>query len=200
MIEVAIGLLLGGAVFRLRGWRGFEQITGRGAFTARLVWATCMGLLAFASWAGPVQAATVGVGMFLGCLAPWWRSLSLASSEKDGPLLGQVVRHTARGILWPAPAAVLLVAVSWALELVVAWFPALGGAWVPSLDAAWGPALLLLASGLACTPAYFAGKWLRRRFPARAPGHTESGEVLFGAAMGAATAAGSLLCPMETPA
>lgn len=177
MIAAGIGLLLGGAAFRIRGWSGFERITGRGAFTARLFWAVCMGLLALASWAGPVHAAAVGIGMFLGCLPPWWRSLSLEASAEDGPLLGQVVRHTARGMIWPGVAALLLLAASW-----VPWF-----------GAAWGPALLLAASGLACTPAYFAGKWLRRRFPSWAPGHTETGEVLFGAAMGAAVAAGGLL-------
>lgn len=190
---IAAGLLVGAVAFRVRGWSGFRRLTGRGAFTARLLWAICMGWLALAAWAGPVQAATIGVGMFLGCLPPWWRSLSLEASAADGPLLGQVVRHTARGMIWPGVAAVLLVVVSWALELVAAWWPALGGAWVPSLDAAWGPALLLAASGLACTPAFVAGQWLRRLFPSWAPGHTETGEVLFGAAMGAAVAAGGAL-------
>lgn len=166
---ILLGAVLGALLFRLRGWDGLKRLTGRGAFTGRLIWATSMGLLAAGAGASWADAALIGTGLFLGCLAPWWRSLSLGANPADGPALWQYARHAARGLIWPLPAAALLGASS-----AASWW--LFGGDPLALDP-WRPALILAASGLACVPAYQIGKWTG--------GGTAHGELVFGAAMGA---------------
>jgi len=90
----------------------------------------------------------------------WWRTLTLGRNPEDGPAWRQWLLHTARGVLWTAPAAAL------------AW-------WLGC-----SPFALLLA-GLLCAPAYEAGWRLDRR---GGLGGTEWGECFFGAAIGVALA------------
>lgn len=172
---ILLGMILGGAAFRIRGWSGFGRITGRGATTARVFWGACMGLLAWASWAPGVVALALAAGLFLGALPGWYRSLSLGRAPQDRPALGAYLRHFLRGVAWTLPAGVLAGAMAWWLG---------GSAW---------PAVLVGASGVLCVPAYEVGWRLRPMWDARSPGATEIGEALFGAAIGAAIGAGGLL-------
>jgi len=155
VIEALLGALLGGVGFRLRGSAWVSLVTGRGATTARILcWAMPLAALAWVCglvWWGAVLLA---LGLWAGCLAPWWDSLDLG--RVDGALARDLAMHAARGVLWAAPAALALLIAGAGL-----W-------WIP------------LAASLACTPAYALG-WAV--VPARA---TEVGEVLFGAALGAA--------------
>lgn len=170
---------IGGAAFRLRGSAAFERITGRGAFTARAGWGAVMALVAWVCGAGWDVAALTGLGAFLGALPGWYRSLSLGLNQADGPVGAQYLRHFARGLFWPLPAAVLpgayLAAWAWWLGLP-AW----------SLDL-WLPFLVVAASGLACLPAYLVGKAVDRTRM------TEVGEVLFGGVMAAAVSSRLLI-------
>ena len=65
MIATLLGALVGAVGFRLKGSAIFEQITGRGATTARIVcWAIPMGILSL--YHVPWQYAfLVGLGFFL---------------------------------------------------------------------------------------------------------------------------------------
>ncbi len=177
-IILPIALLIGASGFRLRGDAAFQRWTGRGATTARLVcWALPMGGLAWVAGHPPVTAVLLGLGLFLGCLPPWWRSLTLGRNAADGGALGQYARHAARGLLWAAPAAALL-AVDYGAG---AW---LVGASIPRAILASGAPVLLLG-GLSCVPAYELG-WRLRPAGSVRPGATEVGEGIFGAAMAGA--------------
>ena len=174
-----IALLIGASGFRLRGDAAFQRWTGSGATTARLVcWALPMGVLAWVAGHPLTTAALIGLGMFVGCLAPWWHSLTLGRSKADGGALGQYARHAARGMLWTAPAAALL-AVDWIAGAAVMDLS------IPHAIASSG-ALVVLAGGLACVPAYELGWRLRPYGNLLRPGATEVGEAVFGAALAAA--------------
>jgi hypothetical protein len=129
---VILAALVGAAGFRLRGSAAFERITGRGATTARLVcWAVPVALVAWTSveaWAAAILAAA----LYLGAVPGWWRSLSLGRNPRDGAWLDAAARHTARGLVWAAPAAAVV--------------GGLGGAW-------WG----VLLAGAAVVAPYEAG-------------------------------------------
>lgn len=155
------GALIGAAGFWLRGAALFARATGRGATTARVVaWAVPLALLCWAATPLPgCWALALAVALWLGSLPGWWGSIDLG--RNDGWWARDAALHTARGVLWGAPAAVVL------------WLA--GGAW-------WWPVL----AGLACAPAYEIGWRLRPVGDARRPAATEIGEILFGAAMGAA--------------
>lgn len=155
MDQVIVGALVGALLFRLRGAALFQRITGRGKTTADAVWAFGLAVMA---WPGLWQTAVLAVMLWLGGRAGWWKSLTLGRNPADGPPWQQWARHTARGLLWVAPSAVL------------AW-------WLGS-----SPAFLVLA-GLACAPAYEAGWRLAGK---GGLGGTEWGECFFGAALGAA--------------
>lgn len=155
MMHLLLGVIVGGALFRMRGAAIFERVTGRGKTTADAVWAAGLAALAMPGW---WQAAPLAFAFWLGGRAGWWRSLTLGRNPMDGPVWRQWALHTARGLLWTAPAAAL------------AW-------WMGA--SAWP----LLLAGLACAPAYEAG-W-RLEGVARLGG-TEWGECFFGAAIGAA--------------
>ena len=165
VIGAILGAILGAGGFWLRGAAVFARVTGRGATTARIVaWAAPLALLAWL--ATPLQwwwCVALGVALWVGCLPGWWESIDLG--RNDGGWARDAALHTARGVLWGAPAAAVL-----ALA---------GGAW-------WWPVL----AGLACVPAYEAGWRLRPVGDARRPAATEIGELLFGAALGAAVLAG----------
>jgi len=162
-LAVAGGALVGAMLFRLRGSSAFERWTGRGATTARIVWAAGMAGVAHLAGATWQEAAALGAGLFVGCIQPWWQSLSLGDNAADGATVGQYLRHGLRGLWWTLPAALAVAAYASAIGL-------------PE----WRPAAILAAAGLACVPAYQIGKW---SWPGRA---TEVGEVLFGGAIGAA--------------
>lgn len=206
---ILLGAILGGIGFRLRGWSGFEEAVGRGGTTARIAcWAVPMGGLAWIAGHAPLASGLIALGLFLGCLPPWWRSITLGRSAADGGALGQYARHAGRGLLWTLPAAVLLAVNAIALPAIlgvsgwpalfhsdasivlavdsIGWpsFQSLGG-W-PALFGSGGP--ILLAGGLACVPAYEIGWRVRPMGNLFRPGATEVGEVLFGAAMGVAVA------------
>lgn len=164
----------GAALFRLRGSGSFWQATGRGATTARWLWA---GYLALCAWlvddgtehdwsAGvylsllepepwawsrpmPVLVLALATALWLGCVAGWWRSLGVRSAW-------EVAKHSARGVLWTGPAAMVLV------------LSGLGSPWP------------LLLAGALCGPIYLAARlvWPWYAVPA--------GEWAFGGAVSAA--------------
>ncbi len=153
---LALFIALGAAGFWLRGAAVFQRFTGRGATTARLfAWALPMGAASalVTDW---YNAAAVAVALYLGTLAGWWRSLDLGRHE--GEWLRDFVLHSARGLLWTLPAALVCAAASLSLTAAVP----------------------LIAAGLACGLIYELG-W--RVYPPRA---TEIGETAFGAAIGGA--------------
>lgn len=140
MIDVVLGSLLAGTGFRVRGDDIFKKWTGRGLTTARIVcWAVPCGLLALMAGASLVVALMIGVAAWLGSIAGWWNSLTLGRNPKEGPLVEQWLRHTARGLLWTAP------------MVMVAIQAGGNGAW-------------LALAGLLCGPAYELG-W--RTYPQR---------------------------------
>ncbi len=121
MIEQMVGALLGGFGFWLRGSAHFEEWTGRGATTARIVcWAAPLGIFSWALGVPPLESAAIGVAAWLGCLAPWWGSLDMGRQE--GTWLHDFVMHTLRGALWVLPIwlAVMVAFGSWWPLLVVA--------------------------------------------------------------------------------
>jgi hypothetical protein len=155
MIEAPIGAAVGALLFRMRGAALFQRITGRGKTTADVVYAAGLAAMAMPGW---WQALALAVALWLGGRLGWWRTLTLGRNPEDGPAWRQWLLHTARGVLWTAPAAAL------------AW-------WCGA-----SPWALLLA-GLLCAPAYEVG-W---RLDGRAGlGGTEWGELFFGAVIGLA--------------
>lgn len=155
MMHLLLGVIAGGLLFRMRGAAIFERLTGRGKTTADAVYAA--GLALVAAPVG-VLAAALAVALWIGGRPGWWRSLTLGRNPEDGPAWRQWALHTARGVVWTAPAAVL------------AWW--LGASPVP-----------LLVAGLLCGVAYEAGWRLAGRWGL---GGTEWGECFFGAAIGGA--------------
>lgn len=124
----------------------------------RLAW-SCGMALGVAGATLDAWALALAPALFVGCVLPWWGSLDLGRNE--GEAWRDALVMTARGVLWVLPAAGL-----------VAWWRG------------W-PAVGLVVAGLACAPAY-ALAW---RIPSNAPGFArgpELGEVIFGAAIGAA--------------
>jgi hypothetical protein len=153
---LALFVAIGAAGFWLRGAAVFQRWTGRGATTARLLaWALPMGALSavHTDW---YNAAAIAVGLYLGTLLGWWRSLDLGRVE--GEWLRDFVLHTARGLLWTLPAALVCAAASFDIANAVP----------------------LIVAGLLCGVLYEVG-W--RAYPPRA---TEIGEATFGGAIGAA--------------
>lgn len=156
-----VGALVGAFGFWLRGSSLFYALTGRGATTARLVaWAFPMGVVAWFGGIPTLLAAALFWAFWLGSVAPWWGSLDLGRGE--GAWRTDALAHLSRGVLWTLPAGVGLIAMG---------YPE-GG-------------LLVAASGLAALPAYELG-WTIRPPGTPAPGATEIGELLTGAAIGAA--------------
>ena len=97
---ITLGMLLGGAAFRLRGAAIFEQWTGRGATTARLMWGAVLALVAVCGGLWWPLAPAVVLAAWLGAIPGWWGSLRLADAH-------QYAMHFARGIVWVLPLAVL---------------------------------------------------------------------------------------------
>ena len=154
-LQLLIAVVLGAMLFRMRGAAGFQRVTGRGKTTADAAWAVVMAAI---TGPGLWQMLALAGALWLGGRPGWWRSLTLGRSTSDGSTAAQWMRHTARGVLWVAPAAAL------------AWW--LGASPWP-----------LLVAGLLCAPAYEAG-W--RADGWQHLGGTEWGELLFGATIGAA--------------
>lgn len=162
MIAAVVIILALAVGFRLRGWEGFERITGRGATTARIVcWAIPVGLASLALGMSWLAALAMGIAAWVGCLPGWWGSLDMGRHE--GGFWRDFALHSLRGVLWTAPMAAVL----W-------WF---GGAW-------WS----LVVAGAACGLIYEAGYRIAAIARGRMGGGTEIGEALFGAAIGAALA------------
>lgn len=156
MIEALVVAMLA-AGFRIRGWAGFERLTGRGTTTARIVaWAIPCAIAWLLLGGAPVEALAIAAAAWIGCLPGWWGSLDLGRQE--GTWLRDFALHSARGALWTMPMA------------VVVWW--IGAEW-------WW----LLIAGAACGLIYEAGYWIAAR--TRWSG-TEWGEAMFGAMIGAA--------------
>lgn len=165
-----------GALFMwLRGSSSFRAATGRGIGTARIVWGLSMAVVAWSTWAPAGIAGLVGLGFYVGAMDGWHRSLSLGRYEDDRPAFGAVMRHAARGLVFPFFGAALVVV----------------GGRLLGQDVGLHPVFMAL-SGLACVPAYEIGwRWCPRGSE-RWPGATVVGEILFGAVMGASVGAGGL--------
>lgn len=127
VLAVVVGAIVGGVGFRLRGSALFEQWTGRGATTARIVcWAIPMSFVSL--FAVPwMYAPLVGVAFFLGALPGWYDSLDLQGIRDYAVMF-------LRGIAW----TILAAAVYW---------------WAGNLH---GAALITLAGAL-CPLAYAIG-------------------------------------------
>lgn len=169
----------GGALFRLRGSSRFQAVTGRGVTTARLLWATYLAGCAWLvdngsaaawsgglyltwlpgwgerpndwSWSGPLLTLLPALllALWLGAVGAWWGSLGVQTA-------GEVARHSARGLLWVAPAALLL------------FLAGLGAPWP------------LLAVGALCGPVYLVCRLWRPWYA------VEAGEWAFGGMLAAA--------------
>jgi hypothetical protein len=157
MIEIIVGAI----GFRLRGSAIFEQWTGRGATTARIVcWAIPMGLMSLFTlpWEYAIAA---GVAFWLGCLPGWYGVLDLGRDE--GNKLKEFILMSGRGILWTLPAALVF-------------------AFISPLNA-----VALLIAGALCPVAYEIGWHIPSKVENMRSG-PEIGEILFGALVGAALA------------
>lgn len=162
-MEILILATIGAALFRLRGSDLFARVTGRGKTTADAVYAVGLALLFTSSmpwWGVPALA----LALWLGGRPGWWKSLSLGRNPADGSVSAQFVRHTLRGVVWTAPAAVVAFA----------------------LDA---PPIPLILAGATCALVYEVGYRLSDRGGVfgRFDG-TEWGELFFGAMVGVALA------------
>lgn len=104
------------AGFRLRGAAGFEAWWDRtfpalaqfgGATTARvLTWAIPCGI-AWLLLGGSVLASLgVAVMTWVGCLAPWFKSIDLG--RREGEFWTDFKMHTIRGMMWVYPAAIII--------------------------------------------------------------------------------------------
>ena len=98
---LALGAIVGGAAFWLRGSALWEQWTGRGATSARFMWGAALALVAVLGGLWWPLAPAVVVAGWLGAIPGWWGSLKL----EDGR---QYAMHALRGLLWVLPLAVLL--------------------------------------------------------------------------------------------
>lgn len=101
----------GAALFRLRGSEAFEQWTGRGATTSRLLWAAYLALAAWlmdGAWSAQALAAVgLAAALWLGSIAGWWKSLDMGTHE--GTFAHDLALHSFRGVLWTGPAAMVVV-------------------------------------------------------------------------------------------
>jgi len=154
-----LGAVVGAIGFRLRGDAIFQEITGRGATTARIVcWAIPMGLLSLSTvpwWA----SVLVALGFFLGAMPGWHGSLDLGRREGD-PVKDRLIMAV-RGLVWVMPAAFVV-------------FP----------FSEFNTAALCFV-GMACPLFYELGYRTPSKIPYLRQG-PEVGEVLFGAAIGLA--------------
>lgn len=162
MIGILVGALVGAIGFRLRGSALFEEWTGRGATTARIVcWAIPMGLISL--MAVPWYAAPlVGLALYLGCLPGWYGALDLG--HNDGHKVRDYIVMFLRGLAWTVLAALVY-------------------AWAGNVPGAYG----LILAGALCPLAYTIGWAIPSTVPNLSRG-PELGEVIFGAMIGAAVA------------
>lgn len=158
MIATLLGALIGAVGFRLRGSAIFEEITGRGATTARIVcWAIPMGLVSLyhVPWE---WAWAISLGLFLGACPGWYHCTDLG--RDDGKVVRDYVIMTIRGLVWTLPAA-----------LVMAYFNT-------------NASSAMMIAGLLCPLAYTIG-W---KIPSKIKGlhqGPELGEFIFGGMVGA---------------
>jgi hypothetical protein len=163
MIELAVAGIIGAVLFRVRGGMfaiGWGTQGGRGAWAIGMT-LLCGYLAGWTDW----RLALLAPALFIGTVPGWWMSLGLGRTAV-----------TARWIDWYA----------WLRDVQVMaarglWFtiPALPVLWWTGHD--WWPALV----GILCPICYQIG-WI---LPFRHRGPVW-GEVLFGAVLGAAFAAG----------
>ena len=153
-----LGAIVGAIGFRLRGSSWFEEVTGRGATTARIVcWAIPMGALSLTNV--PWQYSfLVGLGFFLGAIAGWWGCLDLGRNE--GSAARDYIVMFFRGILWTLPPTIVV-------------YP---------FDATAGAAMLI--AGALCPVAYTIGWLVPSKIPNLRQG-PELGEFIFGGMIGA---------------
>lgn len=156
---ILLGALIGALGFRLRGSALFEQWTGRGATTARVVcWAIPVAILSLVN-VPVLYAPLIGLAIFLGAVPGWYGSLDLG--RDDGNATKDYVIMTVRGFVWTAPAA-----------YVMSMF---------SIESA----IALVIAGLMCPLAYTAGWYIPSKVNHARQG-AEVGELIFGALVGMA--------------
>lgn len=153
---IFFGALIGAIGFRLRGSALFEQWTGRGATTARIVcWAIPMALLADV----PLEwLPLLALAFFLGAIPGWYGSLDLG--RDDGQVLKDWAIMTVRGVVWTAPPAAVMTFIDVPISFE------------------------LLFVGLLCPVAYTIG-WNTPSNINHIRQGPELGEVIFGAFIGA---------------
>lgn len=108
MAVLAFGVL-GAAGFWLRGSALFHRVTGCGATTARIVcWSLPLAALAWVMTPLPLWwCAALAAALWAGSLLGWWGSIDLGRHE--GEWRADFIAHTARGLLWAAPAGLVLI-------------------------------------------------------------------------------------------
>lgn len=170
MIDVlicAVAALFGAAAYRLRGSELWARYTGRGVGTARLMWAAMCSLACAAglpAWWLPLAVFAVHYGA---STLPQFGSIDIG--HRDGNALLDVALQSGRGLVAGAGVATAY------------WFA--GEAWLPPLIA-----------GLAAGPLY-ALAWAKP-VPIDHLGKDdapETGEILYGAAVGISLALGTTL-------
>lgn len=121
---VFLSLVVGGVGNWLRASSLFQEVTGRGATTARILClALPLGLLSYFSGLLWWEAAIFGTALFLGSIGGWWGSLDL--SRNEGSWIKDAILHTLRGAVWVAPVALVLLGLGfsfWWLALVPTLF------------------------------------------------------------------------------
>lgn len=155
------GLGVGAALFRLRGSSSWQEWTGRGLTSIRLLWAGYLALAAYAlddgtdaDWMHGALVVALVLALWLGSIFGWWRSLDMGSHE--GTAARDVVMHSLRGLVWTGPAALLV--------------------WLAGLAAPWP----LILAGALCGPIYWTARKLSASYA------VQGGEWGFGFAVASA--------------
>lgn len=180
VIGIVSAIVAGGAFFRLRGSAAFERWVGRGASTARIIaWAMPMALITLGGVGTGWNFALMVGAYWLGAIMPWFQSLSLGRVPEEKM---QVLPSFAAN--WFPSLAAFLVEDSWRRDAFMHSIRGLLWVLPPTIALVYtgGCWWAMLLAGLVCVPAYELGWRVSSRHG------TEVGEVLYGAAMGAAAA------------
>ena len=161
------GAVAGATAYRIRGSEIFRRYTGRGVGTARIMWAAVCALVCAAGSPVLWLPAAVFVAHYAGSTLPQFGSIDLG--RREGSAAVDALKQSGRGLAAGIPVAAAY------------WFA--GEAWLPPVLA-----------GAAAGPLY-ALAWLRP-IPVEHLGEgdpPETGELLYGAAVGLSLALGVTL-------
>lgn len=120
MIGVAVALVIGAVLFRVRGGLlGDYGILGNGTTgISRIIYAASLAaFIVLLTW--NLWLAALAPALFVGCVLPWWGSIDMARDK--GKWFRDFILQSARGLLFTLPAGVVL----WWLGYE--WWPGLVG-------------------------------------------------------------------------